>query len=186
MRARVLLLCDEGETNRDIAAEVGLTEQTVGNWRRRFVAHGLGGLYDEPRIGGPRTISNEHIDELIRKTLTTRPSSGTHWTTRRLAKATRVSAASVGRIWRASGLQPRRTDSFSLSKDPQFTAQVRDIVGLYISLPDRALVLCVDEKSQIQALDRGQPALPMMFEHPERRTTGPHRSSRRSTSRRAA
>ena len=170
MRARVVLLCDEGDTNRDIAAEVGLTEQTVGKWRRRFVALGVEGLFDEPRVGGPRTITDERVDELIRKTLTTKPPSGTHWTTRSLAKRTGLSAASVGRIWKAFGLQPHRTESFSLSKDPQFTAKVRDIVGLYLSPPDRALVLCVDEKSQIQALDRGQPALPMMFEHPERRT----------------
>lgn len=169
-RARLVLLCDEGETNRDVAAEVGLSEQTVGKWRRRFVALGVDGLFDEPRVGGPRTITDEHIDDLIQQTLTSKPPSGTHWTTRLSAKATGLSAASVGRIWKAFGLQPHRTESFSLSKDPQFTAKVRDIVGLYLSPPDRALVLCIDEKSQIQALDRGQPALSMMFEHPERRT----------------
>lgn len=169
-RARVVLLCDEGATNRDVAAEVGMTEQTVGKWRRRFVASGVEGLLDEPRVGGPRTITDARVDDVIRKTLTTTPPGGAQWTTRSLAKHTGVSAASVGRIWKAFGLQPHRTESFSLSKDPQFTAKVRDIVGLYLSPPDRALVLCVDEKSQIQALDRGQPVLPMMFGHPERRT----------------
>jgi transposase len=170
LRARVVLLCEEGDTNRDIADEVGLSEQTVGKWRRRFVAHGVDGLFDEPRVGGPRTITDERVDELVQKTLTTKPPSGTHWTTRDLAKTVGLSPASVGRIWRAFGLQPHRTESFSLSKDPQFTAKVRDIVGLYLSPPDRALVLCVDEKSQIQALDRAQPVLPILFEHPERRT----------------
>lgn len=170
MRARIVLRCDEGETNRDIADEFGVSEQTVGKWRRRFVARGVDGLFDDLRVGGPRTITDERVDELIRKTLTTKPSSGTHWTTRQLAKKLGLSPASVGRIWRAFGLKPHRTESFSLSKDPQFTAKVRDIVGLYLSPPDRALVLCVDEKSQIQALDRAQPVLPLMFEHPERRT----------------
>jgi len=170
LRARIVLRCEEVDSNRDIAEEVGVSEQTVGKWRRRFVTRRIDGLYDEPRIGGPRTISDARVEDVVRRTLTTKPKSGTHWTTRQLARTVGVSPASVGRIWKAFGLQPHRTESFSLSKDPQFIAKVRDIVGLYLDPPERALVLCVDEKSQIQALDRAQPALSIMFEHPERRT----------------
>jgi transposase len=170
LRARIVLICEKEESNRDVADEIGASEQTVGKWRRRFVAHRLDGLYDEPRVGGPRTITDDQVEDVVRRTLTTKPASGTHWTTRRLAREVGVSPASIGRIWRAFGLQPHRTESFSLSRDPQFVAKVRDIVGLYLDPPDRALVLCVDEKSQIQALDRAQPVLPIMFEHPERRT----------------
>lgn len=170
LRARIVLGCEDFDSNRDLAEEVGVSEQTVGKWRRRFLARRVEGLYDEPRVGGPRTISDARVEEVVYKTMRTTPDGATHWTTRQLAKAVRLSPASVGRIWKAFGLQPHRTESFSLSKDPQFVAKVRDIVGLYLAPPDRALVLCVDEKSQIQALDRAQPALPIMFEHPERRT----------------
>jgi transposase len=170
LRARIVLRCEQADSNRDLAEEVGVSEQTVGKWRRRFLARRVDGLYDEPRIGGPRTISDARVEDVVHRTLTTKPKSATHWTTRQLARTVGLSPASVGRIWKAFGLQPHRAESFSLSKDPQFVAKVRDIVGLYLDPPERALVLCVDEKSQIQALDRAQPALPIMFEHPERRT----------------
>ncbi len=170
VRARIVLLCERGDSNCDVSEQTGISALTVGKWRQRYVQHRLDGLYDEPRVGGPRTITDDQVEDIVRRTLTSKPSSETHWTTRGLARQTGVSAASVGRIWKAFGLQPHRTESFSLSKDPQFVAKVRDIVGLYLDPPERALVLCVDEKSQIQALDRAQPVLPIMFEHPERRT----------------
>ncbi len=169
-RARIVLRCERVDHSGDVAAELGVSQQTVGKWRRRFIERRIDGLFDEPRVGGPRTISDERVEQVVHATLTRTPAMATHWSTRLLAKELKLSPASVGRIWHAFGLQPHRTESFSLSKDPQFVAKVRDIVGLYLDPPDRGLVLCVDEKSQIQALDRAQPVLPLIFAHPERRT----------------
>ena len=170
LRARIVLRCSRLQCNSDVAEELGVSGHTVGKWRRRFVSDRLDGLYDEPRVGGPRTISDEFIEHLIQTTLSRKPKGATHWSTRSLGRELGISPASVSRIWRAFGLQPHRAESFSLSRDPQFVGKVRDIVGLYMKPPENALVLCVDEKSQIQALDRGQPILPMLFAHPERRT----------------
>jgi putative transposase len=160
-RARIILLAAAGLSNTAIARQVGLSPAMVGLWRKRFIAAGMAGLYDEPRPGGPRSISDEQIAALVRKTLKTRPPDGTHWSCRSLAAQTRLSKSTVQRVWRAFGIQPHRQRHFKLSTDPFFVEKVRDIVGLYLSPPDKALVLCVDEKSQIQALDRTQPMLPL-------------------------
>lgn len=160
-RARVVLLAAEGATNREIAEKVGLSAQSVCKWRQRYLKDGLSGLHDELRAGRPRSISDEEVAALIRKTLNTKPEDGTHWTIRSMAKETKISRPSVHRIWRAFGLQPHRQRHFKLSTDPFFVEKVRDIVGLYLNPPDKAMVLCVDEKSQVQALDRTQPLLPM-------------------------
>jgi transposase len=160
-RARIILRAGEGASNSAIAAELGLTRPTVGIWRQRYLRQGLQGLYDELRPGGPRTIADEQIAMLLRRTLKTRPQGPTHWTCRALAAETRVSKSTVQRIWRAFGLQPHRQKHFKLSTDPFFAEKVRDIVGLYLHPPENALVLCVDEKSQIQALERTQPLLPL-------------------------
>ena len=160
-RARVILLAADGLYNTVIAARVGLSGAMVGHWRRRFLTQGLMGLYDEPRPGGPRSIDDEQIASLIRRTLNTKPKDGTHWTCRSLAAQTRISKSTVQRVWRAFGIQPHRQKHFHLSTDPFFVEKVRDIVGLYLNPPDNAMVLCVDEKSQIQALDRTQPMLPL-------------------------
>jgi transposase len=169
-RARMVLLCAEGQSNEAVARRVGVTGQTVGKWRRRFVEGGLAGLLDEPRPGAPRRIGDDQVEALIVKTLEEKPVDATHWSTRSMASATGLSHASVARIWAAFGLQPHRTETFKLSADPQFIEKVRDVVGLYLDPPERALVLCVDEKSQIQALDRTQPILPLLPGTPERRT----------------
>jgi transposase len=161
MRARIVLACAEGKQNKDVAAELGLAEDTVGKWRRRFVEHRVDGLHDEPRSGTPRTIEDERIEAIIVQTLESLPANATHWSSRGMAKASGVSVSSVQRIWRAFGLQPHRMETFKLSTDPDFVVKVRDVVGLYVSPPQHAIVLCVDEKSQIQALDRSQPMLPM-------------------------
>lgn len=161
-RARIVLLCSSGLDNRDVAEQLETTEQTVGKWRKRFIAGGFEGLFDSPRSGGPRSIDDEAIAKLIKRTLETSPKNATHWSTRSMARKTGISHMTVARIWRAFGLKPHRVDSFSLSDDPFFVEKVRDVVGLYMRPPDNALVLCVDEKSQIQALDRSQPLLPMM------------------------
>lgn len=160
-RARIILMDAEGTPNRAIAEKVGLSMQTVCKWRQRYLQQGLSGLHDELRPGRPRSISDEKVAALIRKTLTTKPHDGTHWTIRSIAKETKLSRPTVHRIWRAFGLQPHRQRHFKLSTDPFFVEKVRDIVGLYLNPPDKAMVLCVDEKSQIQALDRTQPLLPM-------------------------
>ena len=170
LRARIVLRCAVVEANCDVAEELGVSEHTVSKWRKRFVERRLDGLLDEPRVGGPRKIGDALIERAVRATLDRRPKGATQWSTRLLSEELGISHASVHRIWRAFGLQPHRSESFSLSTDPQFVAKVRDIVGLYMSPPDNALVLCVDEKSQIQALDRAQPILPMIPVHPERRT----------------
>ena len=160
-RARIILLSAGAMTNKDIAAKVGLSGAMVGLWRKRFLRQGVPGLYDEPRPGGPRSISDEKIAAVIRKTLKTKPKGATHWSCRTLAEAAGLSKSTVHRIWKAFGLQPHRQKHFQLSTDPFFVDKVRDIVGLYLNPPDKAIVLCVDEKSQIQALDRTQPMLPL-------------------------
>ncbi len=169
-RARLILACAEGAKNQDIAAEFRVTRPTVGKWRARFIAHRLDGLLDEPRPGAPRQITDADVEQVITKTLESTPKDATHWSTRSMAKASGLTQSAVSRIWRAFALQPHRTETFKLSKDPLFIEKVRDIVGLYLNPPDRALVLCVDEKGQIQALDRTQPILPMRPGQIERRT----------------
>jgi transposase len=170
MRARIVLACADGKQNKDVAAELGLTDDTVGKWRRRFVERRVDGLHDEPRVGAPRTIEDERIEAIVVQTLESLPANATHWSSRGMAKASGVSVSSVQRIWRAFGLQPHRMETFKLSTDPDFVAKVRDVVGLYVSPPQHAIVLCVDEKSQIQALDRSQPMLPMRPGQPARRS----------------
>lgn len=160
-RARIILLAAEGLNNSTIARRLGLSRPTVGKWRRRFLDQGLAGLYEEARPGAPRAIADDQVAALLRRTLKSKPKAGTHWTCRSLAAITGVSAATVHRIWRAFGLQPHRQKHFKLSTDPFLVEKVRDIVGLYLNPPDKALVLCVDEKTQVQALDRTQPVLPM-------------------------
>ena len=161
LRARIVLGCAAGEQNKTVAARLEVCENTVGKWRRRFAEHRLEGLRDEPRSGTPRTLEDARIEAVIVRTLESLPPDATHWSSRSMAKASGVSISSVQRIWRAFGLQPHRLESFKLSTDPDFVAKVRDVVGLYVSPPEHAIVLCVDEKSQIQALDRSQPMLPM-------------------------
>jgi transposase len=170
LRARIVLACAEGGHNKEMAAKLRVDEATVGKWRRRFVEHRVDGLRDEPRSGAPRTIDDTRIEAVIVKTLESVPADATHWSSRGMAKASGISVSSVQRIWRAFALQPHRMETFKLSTDPDFVAKVRDIVGLYVSPPARAVVLCVDEKSQIQALDRSQPMLPMRPGQPTRRS----------------
>jgi transposase len=170
LRARIVLASAEGESNTAIAAEAGVTKQTVGKWRSRFLLRRLDGLLDEPRPGAPRKISDAKVERVVAQTLESKPKDATHWSTRALAKASGLSRSSVHRIWRAFGLQPHRAESFKLSTDPLLIDKVRDIVGLYLNPPDRAIVLSVDEKPQIQALDRSQPILPMRPGQIERRT----------------
>ena len=160
-RARIVLMDAQGATNREISEKVYLSPQMVCKWRQRYLQQGFCGLHDELRPGRPRSISDEKVAFLIRKTLNTKPTDGTHWTIRSIAKETKLSRPTVHRIWKAFGLQPHRQRHFKLSTDPFFVEKVRDIVGLYLNPPDKAMVLCVDEKSQIQALDRTQPLLPM-------------------------
>ena len=169
-RARLILGCAAGKTNTVVARELRLTKQTVGKWRTRFLRRRLDGLLDEPRPGAPRTITDAQVERVLTRTLETTPVDATHWSTRSMAQASGLSRSAVHRIWRAFALQPHRTETFKLSADPLFIEKVRDIVGLYLQPPDRALVLCVDEKSQIQALDRTQPLLPMRPGQVERRT----------------
>jgi len=160
-RARIVLLAAEGMPNGVIAERVGLSRQMVCKWRKRYLQGGVSGLHDELRPGRPRSISDEEVAMLVRKTIETKPQDGTHWTIRAVARDADLSPPTVHRIWRAFGLQPHRVRHFKLSTDPFFVEKVRDIVGLYLNPPDKAMVLCVDEKSQIQALDRTQPVLPM-------------------------
>ena len=170
LRARIVLGCAEGEQNKAVAARLGVSENTVGKWRRRFAERRLEGLRDEPRSGTPRTLEDARIEAVIVRTLESLPPDATHWSSRSMATASGVSISSVQRIWRAFGLQPHRLETFKLSTDPDFVAKVRDVVGLYVSPPEHAIVLCVDEKSQIQALDRSQPLLPMRPGQPARRS----------------
>src|SRR6266540_2999955 len=170
LRARILLRCAEGFDNRAVAVEMGITGQTVGKWRSRFIEKRLEGLLDEPRPGAPRQIRDEDVERVLTVTLESAPRDATHWSTRSMAKMSGLSQTAVSRIWRAFALQPHRSETFKLSKDPLFIEKVRDIVGLYLNPPDKALVLCADEKSQVQALDRTQPLLPMRPGQVERRT----------------
>jgi transposase len=169
-RARIVLACSEGLDNKSVAARLGVCAATVGTWRRRFVERRLEGLADEPRPGAPRSISDADVERVVTRTLETKPKAATHWSTRGMAQAEGLSLSSVGRIWRAFGLKPHRTKSFKLSTDPYFVEKVRDVVGLYMSPPERAIVLCVDEKSQVQPLDRTQPLLPLAPGQAERGT----------------
>jgi transposase len=169
-RARVVLKAAEGTSNLRIAEQLETTRMTVAKWRDRFAADRLDGLLDEPRPGRPREVGDERVEEIVERTLHSRPRGATHWSVRTLAKELGVTPSAVHRVWRAFGLQPHRSTTFSLSNDPLFVEKVRDVVGLYMSPPKNAVVLCVDEKSQIQALDRTQPLLPMAPGTPERHT----------------
>jgi transposase len=169
-RSRIVLACAAGEDNTTVAARERVSAAMVGKWRGRFVERRLEGLVDEPRAGRPRTITDAQVEEVIVRTLETTPKNATHWSTRSMAAQTGLSRETVGRIWRAFGLQPHRVETFKLSKDPLFIDKVHDICGLYLAPPERAVVLCVDEKSQIQALDRTAPILPVAPGVPERRT----------------
>jgi transposase len=168
-RARIVLLAAEGLTNTAIADRLAIDKHTAGKWRNRFAAARLEGLHDEPRPGAPRQIGDDAIAQTIRMTLESRPAGATHWSLRSMARATGYAPSTIHRIWQAFGLQPHRQETFKLSSDPMFVEKVRDIVGLYLDPPDRAVVLCLDEKSQIQALDRTQPLLPMRPGQAERR-----------------
>jgi transposase/AraC-like DNA-binding protein len=170
LRARIILACAEGKTNTEVASQFRVTKQMVGKWRARFFDQRLDGLLDEPRPGTPRKVSDADVERVLTTTLESLPPDATHWSTRSLAQRCGLSRSTVSRIWRAFALQPHRTETFKLSKDPLFIEKVRDIVGLYMNPPERALVLCVDEKSQIQALDRTQPLLPMRPGQVERRS----------------
>jgi transposase len=160
-RARGILLSADGQSNPEIARGLNVSPPSVSSWRRRFSGHGLAGLYDLPKSGRPRTHDDERVAGVLRKVLQSRPQHATHWTVRRVATETGVAKSTVHRFFRLFGLQPHRSKSFKLSNDPFFVDKVRDIVGLYLHPPDKALVLCIDEKSQIQALERTQPVLPM-------------------------
>lgn len=171
MRSQIVLECASGRSNKEVAARLSVSAATVGKWRRRFLVGRLDGLVDEPRSGHPRTIADERVEDVIVRTLETAPpDGGTHWSTRQMAAKTGLSQSTISRVWRAFGLQPHRVEHWKLSKDPLFVEKVKDIVGLYMDPPERALVLCVDEKSQIQALDRTQPILPVLPGVPERAT----------------
>src|SRR5512143_2389980 len=169
-RARIILTCATGKSNMAVAVALRITPQTVGKWRTRFTSRRLDGLIDEPRPGAPRQIMDTDVERVITRTLESIPRGATHWSTRSMAKECGLSQSAISRIWRAFALQPHRVETFKLSKDPLFIEKVRDIVGLYLNPPDKALVLCTDEKSQIQALDRTQPLLPMRPGQAERRT----------------
>lgn len=170
LRSRIVLACAKGLENRVVAQELSVTPQTVSKWRGRFVRERLGGLCDAPRSGAPRTVQDADVEAVITRTLEAQPKDATHWSTRAMAKQTGLSQSTISRIWRAFGLRPHRQETFKLSSDPLFVEKTRDIVGLYLDPPVKAMVLCVDEKSQIQALDRTQPVLPLAPGVPERRT----------------
>lgn len=169
-RAKIVLGCAEGRTNLEVARNLRTTSATVGKWRQRFVEDGVDGLFDEPRPGAPRTVTDDDVEAIIVKTLESKPKGRTHWSTRKMAEQAGVSHTTVGRIWRTFGLQPHIVESFKISDDPLFVEKVRDIVGLYINPPEHAVVFSFDEKPQIQALERAQPILPMDFGQPERQT----------------
>jgi transposase len=169
-RCKIVLGCGEGKSNQQVAAELGIWPQTVGKWRRRFAERRLEGLVDEPRPGAPRKVTDEQVEQVVVATLERTPADATHWSRTSMAAESGLSKSTVGRIWKAFGLKPHQVDTFKLSNDPQFIDKVRDVVGLYLDPPEKALVLALDEKSQIQALDRSAPVLPMMPGMPERRT----------------
>jgi transposase len=170
LRSRIILAAAAGDANGDIAFDMNITPQTVGKWRQRFLQDRLEGLIDEPRPGAPRTITDAQVEDVIAKTLESKPDNATHWSTRGMAKAVGLSQTAIARIWRAFSLQPHRHETFKLSTDPFFVEKVRDVVGLYLNPPDRAIILSVDEKSPIQALNRTQPLLPMTPGQAERGT----------------
>ena len=171
VRSRIVLAAAEGSSTSAVARKLEVNVATARRWRARFIEQGLEGLLDEPRPGRPRTVTDEQVEAVITRTLETTPRDATHWSTRSLAAELGLSQSAVSRIWRAFGLQPHRQDSWKLSKDPQFIDKVRDVVGLYLDPPEAAVVLCVDEKSQIQALDRTAPILPMLPGTPARAST---------------
>ena len=170
LRAKIILACVEHPLNKDVAKRLRVRAATVGKWRSRFLARRLDGLTDEPRPGAPRKITDATVEAVVTRTLETKPRNATHWSTRDMARASGLSQTAIVRIWHAFGLKPHRTKTFKLSSDPYFVEKVRDIVGLYLNPPDKALVLCIDEKSQVQALDRTQPLLPLAPGQVERRT----------------
>ena len=170
VRSAIVLSCARGLDNNVVAARLSVSPRTVGKWRSRFIALGIDGLLDEPRPGAPRKVSDKKVEQVVTLTLESKPKGATHWSTRQMAKRSGLSPMTVSRIWRSFGLQPHRSETFKLSNDPLLVEKVRDVVGLYLNPPERALVLCVDEKSQIQALDRTQPVLPMQPGQAERRT----------------
>ncbi len=170
LRSRIVLACGRDLTNTQVAEALGVTKPTVGKWRKRFLERRMDGLLDEPRPGAPRTITDADVERVVTKTLESKPPHATHWSTRGMAQATGLSQTAISRIWRTFHLQPHRTETFKFSTDPQFIDKVRDVVGLYLSPPDKAIVLSVDEKSQVQALDRSQPLLPLEPGRPERHT----------------
>src|SRR5256886_459603 len=178
LRSRIVLRCADGRDNDEVAAELGVNAKTVSKWRRRFLQRRLDGLVDEPRPGAPRSVLDDKVEEIVRRTIEETPPEATHWSTRSLAGRVGVSAATVGRVWQAFGLKPHLLETFKISTDPLFVEKVRDVVGLYLDPPERALVLCVDEKSQIQALDRSQPILPILPGTPARQ---PHDYLRHGT-----
>jgi len=178
LRARIVLACAEGLSNNQVARRFPVSNVTVGKWRERFRVHRLQGLSDSPRSGAPRKITDHQVENVVARTLETMPKNATHWSTRSMAAATGMSQSAVSRIWRTFNLAPHRSESFELSTDPCFVDKVRDIVGLYLNPPERAIVLCIDEKSQVQALDRTQPLLPLAPGRPERRT---HEDARHGT-----
>lgn len=170
LRARIVLACADEPSNKTVAARLKVCGATVGTWRNRFVARRLDGLVDDPRPGTPRTVSDADVERVVTRTLETKPANATHWSTRDMAKTAGMSQSAVSRIWRAFGLKPHRHETFKLSTDPYFVEKVRDVVGLYLAPPEKAIVLSVDEKSQVQALDRTQPTLPMTPTQAERGT----------------
>lgn len=170
LRARIVLACASGSNNTAVAAKLHVTKPTVGKWRERFRLQRLDGLFDEPRPGAPRSITDAQVETVVTRTLESMPDQGTHWSTRLMAKKAGLSQTAIVRIWHAFGLQPHRVENFKLSKDPLFVEKVRDVVGLYLNPPERAVVLCVDEKSQVQALNRTQPILPLAPGVPARQT----------------
>jgi transposase len=170
LRCRIVLACAQGIDNKVVAARLDVNQATVSKWRKRFVERRLDGLADEPRPGAVRTVTDEKVEAVIVKTLEEMPADATHWSTRSMAREMKMSQSAISRIWRAFGLKPHLADTFKLSNDPLFVDKVRDVVGLYLNPPEAALVLCVDEKTQVQALDRTQPVFPMRPGTPERRS----------------
>jgi len=170
LRSRIVLACADGLNNKEVAARLGCAAATVGKWRARFVEGGLDGLSDEPRPGRPASIAIDQIEEVVVATLESKPENATHWSRSKMAQRSGLSKSTIGRIWKSFGLKPHREDGFKLSNDPLFVEKVYDVIGLYLDPPESAVVLCVDEKSQVQALARSQPAFPMMPGMPEKRT----------------